>query len=105
MVILETSIFTRRITAFLADDEVRRLQAALVLRPAQGTLIPGTHGLRKLRWRLRGRGKRGGLRVIYYWDESGDRILMIFVYAKTRQSDLSQAQLRQLAQVVREEFR
>ena len=104
MAILETPIFTRRITSLLPDEEIRRLQTALLLRPEQGDLIPGAHGLRKVRWRQPRRGKRGGLRVIYYWDEAGDRIFMVFVYEKTRQSDLTQAQLRQLGRAVKKEF-
>ena len=76
-----------------------------MLRPGQGPLIPGGAGLRKLRWPLPGRGKRGGLRVLYYWDAPEDRLYMIYVYQKTKSSDLSRAQLRELARVVREELR
>jgi mRNA-degrading endonuclease RelE of RelBE toxin-antitoxin system len=67
MVIIETSIFTRQVQALLDDDEYRRLQTALVIRPDIGDLIPGGGGLRKMRWSAQGRGKRGGVRVIYYW--------------------------------------
>ena len=62
MVIIETSIFTRRVQALLDDDDYRRLQTVLVLRPDAGDLIPGGGGLRKIRWGAKGRGKRGGLR-------------------------------------------
>ena len=60
----ETVIFTRDITRLLSDDEYSEL-----VQPEAGDLIPGTSGLRKLRWseRRRGKGKRGGIRVIYYW--------------------------------------
>jgi len=67
MVIIETSVFTRRITELLSDDEYRELQATLVERPKAGPVIPGSGGIRKLRWSASGRGKRGGARVIYYW--------------------------------------
>lgn len=58
---VETSVFTRRITDALSDDEYRLLQEALLRRPAQGDLIEGAGGVRKLRWKEQGRGKRGGL--------------------------------------------
>jgi len=65
---IETPIFSRQLYDLLADDEYRALQLALLLRPEQGARIAGSGGLRKLRWRLRGKGKRGGLRIIYYLD-------------------------------------
>jgi hypothetical protein len=67
MEIIETSSFTKRIQGALSDDEYGRLQQALISDPAAGTLIPGGGGLRKLRWATGGKGKRSGLRVIYYW--------------------------------------
>ena len=105
MVIVETHVFTKLICDLLSDEQLRRLQLALLLRPQQGVLVPGGSGLRKLRWGKPGRGKRGGLRVLYYWDSECDRIYMIYVYDKTKASDLSKAQLTELARVVREEFR
>ena len=67
MEFIETPIFTREIRRLLSDDEYRRMQIPLLLRPDIGDLIQGSGGLRKLRWRIAGQGKRGGLRVIYYW--------------------------------------
>ena len=66
---VETPIFTRQIKEMLSEGEYRALQGALILRPAQGALIRGSGGLRKIRFGLRGRGKRGGARVIYYWHD------------------------------------
>lgn len=95
MEFVETSIFTQHITRLLTDDEYHDLQAMLAERPKAGDVIPGAGGLRKLRWRTMGRGKRGGLRVIYYcWSE--DRLYMIFVYDKTEQGDLTAGQLKAL---------
>ena len=66
MVILETHAFTARILELLSDDEYRLLQQELVARPDAGRLIRGTGGLRKVRWAAKGRGKRGGARIVYY---------------------------------------
>jgi hypothetical protein len=67
MLIVETPIFTDRISTILSDEEYRTLQNHLIERPDQGVLIPGTKGLRKLRFAVPGKGKRGGGRLIYYW--------------------------------------
>jgi len=104
MVIVETSIFTRQVQALLTDEEYRRLQLSLVARPDLGAVIPGSGGLRKVRWVVQGRGKRGGVRVIYYWAVSQDRILMLLIYAKNEQDDLTPEQLRVLRRIVREEY-
>lgn len=61
---VETPIFTREVEALLEDEEYRALQWALFFRPEQGRIIPGSGGLRKLRWSAREKGKRGGLRLI-----------------------------------------
>ena len=95
MEFVETSIFTQRITKLLTDDEYYELQAVLAEEPKAGDVIPGAGGLRKLRWRAKGRGKRGGLRVIYYCC-SEDRLYMIFVYVKARQGDLTPEQVKAL---------
>jgi len=104
MVIVETSIFTRQVQALLTDDEYRRLQATLVEHPDMGPIIVGSGGLRKVRWGARGRGKRGGVRVIYYWAVAQDRLLMLLVYAKSDQDDLSHDQLKMLKKIVEEEY-
>jgi len=104
MVIIETSIFTKQLNKLLSDDEYRELQFALIQRPDAGQLIIGSGGLRKLRWQMRGRGKRGGVRVVYYWAVSDDQILMLAIYPKSKQTDLTPAQLRILKQIVEEEY-
>ncbi len=102
---IETPIFTSDVGSFLEDDEYRALQLALLLRPEQGALIRGSGGLRKLRWGAKGKGKRGGYRVIYYWDKAQETFYMLLVYAKSQQEDLTQAQLKVLRRLVREEFK
>ena len=102
---IETPIFTRAIVELLDDENYRSLQLALVLRPLLGPMIRNSGGLRKVRWASPGQGKRGGLRIIYYWDDPSDTFFMLYAYSKNRQEDLSSQQLRVLRCLVREEFR
>lgn len=102
---VETPVFTRLITEALDDEQYRHLQLALAFRPEQGALIRGSRGLRKLRWSIPGRGKRGGARIIYYWDRPSETFYMLFVYTKQKQGDLTVAQAKQLGQLVRKEFK
>ena len=67
MLVVETPVFTRRVLKLLTDDDYRLLQHELVARPDVGNIIRGSGGLRKVRWAATGRGKRGGVRIIYYW--------------------------------------
>jgi hypothetical protein len=101
---VETRIFTDLVSKSLADDEYRALQSSLLLRPEQGAVIPGSGGLRKVRWGVEGRGKRGGLRLIYFWDKPSATYYMLFLYRKNEQGDLTRAQIRLLGRLVREEF-
>ncbi len=70
MKIIETSIFTKHIKDLLSDEEYRLLQNALIKNPAIGKVIRGTGGLRKVRWTIKGKGKSGGTRTIYYWSKT-----------------------------------
>ena len=101
---IETPVFTAAIQRHLEDEQYRRLQIALMLRPHQGPAIPGSGGLRKVRWAITGGGKRGGLRVVYYWRPEEQVIYMVYAYAKSAQGDLTRAQIRQLGRLVREEL-
>lgn len=105
MLFVETSVFTRELHGLMMDDDYRALQSALLLRPEAGALIPGGGGLRKVRWGLPGTGKRGGLRLIYYWQKGEDSIYMLLVYRKSRQEDLTPQQLRILRKLVKENFK
>jgi len=102
---VETPVFTRALKRLLHDEPYRRLQIALMLRPEQGALIRGSGGLRKLRWAAPDTGKRGGLRVIYYWSPTELAFYMLYVYTKTEQGDLTPAQVKILGRLVREEFK
>jgi len=101
MVFIETSVFTKEIQRLIPDDSYRMLQTALMLRPDAGNLIRGSGGLRKIRWNLPGAGKRGALRVIYYWHPP-DTIFMLFPYRKAKQEDLTSDQLKVLRGMVKE---
>lgn len=100
MVIIETRIFTRLINELLDDDEYKELQEALVNRPDLGDLIKGSGGLRKVRWNLRGTGKSGGVRIIYYWVVDDHHIRMLYVYPKGKQDNLTKEQVAQLKAIV-----
>lgn len=102
---VETPVFTAAIRRLLDDEQYRRLQIALMLRPEQGPLIVGSGGLRKVRWARAGAGKRGGVRIIYYWARMETVFYMLYAYTKSEQGDLTPTQIRVLSRLVREEFK
>ena len=101
---VETPVFTLAIADALPDLEYSALQHALICRPELGVVIPGSGGIRKLRWRVANRGKRGGLRIVYFWEGPAEVFYMLFAYSKSERADLSAAQLRVLKRLVAEEF-
>lgn len=105
MIIIETQVFTRLITELLPDNEYRELQNALLAFPEAGDVIEAGAGLRKLRWGTTHGGKRGGLRVIYLWQQLQKRLFMVTVYKKNRQENLTSAQLKILAKWVKEHLK
>ncbi|MDX1428672.1 MAG: hypothetical protein R3282_00230 [Rhodothermales bacterium] len=94
MIIEETSVFSRQVAKLLDVESYRILQLRLAADPEVGSLIRGTGGLRKIRWQGSGRGKRGGVRVIYYWAVKQDQILMLLMYPKSERDDLTKEQRR-----------
>ncbi len=98
----ESSLFTRDVYRYLTEDDYLALQQFLVEYPAEGDLIRGSGGLRKLRWRAPGRGKRGGTRVIYYWAHSRGYIFLLDIYPKSEQQDLTTEEIKQLRAIVQE---
>ena len=105
-VFVELPPFERYRADYLDDDAFRRLQQLLMLNPEAGALIPGTGGLRKLRFadERRGKGKRGGLRVIYYWWDAGLQFWLFTIYDKDEVSDLTKAQREVLKQMIKTEL-
>lgn len=105
MLIIETSIFTRRVVKLLNDESYRELQADLMKTPDKGVIIRDSGGIRKLRWDVEGRGKSGGVRVIYYLATKQQSILMLLIYSKSEQDTLTSDQLKILRRLVEAEFK
>lgn len=106
-VFVELPPFERYREDYLDDDAFRRLQRLLMLNPEAGALISGTGGLRKLRFgdERRGKGKRGGLRVIYYWWGAGLQFWLFTIYDKDEMADLSKPQREALKEMVKKELK
>jgi len=102
MIFVELTPFVRFREEHWSDEDLRALQQFLLISPDAGDVIRGTHGLRKLRWSVPGRGKRGGARVIYYWQVRGSRIYLIYAYLKNESDDLTPQQLRMLAELMKD---
>ncbi|HET6527902.1 MAG TPA: type II toxin-antitoxin system RelE/ParE family toxin [Balneolaceae bacterium] len=104
MEFFETSIFTKQISRFISDQEYHLLQLQLSIRPESGDVIKGSGGIRKVRWAGSGRGKRGGIRVIYFYYKNDNQIYMLYAYPKSKKDDLSKDQLKQLKRLVEEQL-
>ncbi|HWX03523.1 type II toxin-antitoxin system RelE/ParE family toxin [Collimonas sp.] len=102
MEFIETPTFTRMITALLADDEYLGLQTVLVQDPSRGDVIKNGGGIRKMRYAAQGRGKSGGIRVIYYWIKDEHQIYMLLAYPKSRKDTLSDREVAILREFVKE---
>ena len=97
---IETPLFTRLVHDYLDEDEYRRLQTAIADDPEAGAIVRGSGGVRKLRWAGSGRGKRGGLRVIYYWATEKGEIWMLTLYPKNVKENIPAHVLRQIRQEI-----
>lgn len=100
MIFIETTAFTKRVIDYLTDDEYLGLQLFLLERPDAGQIVRGAGGVRKLRWAMAGRGKSGGLRVIYYWRVSKDEIWLLTIYSKSERESIQAHVLRQIAEEI-----
>jgi len=97
---IESVVFERVRERYFADDEFAALQRFLSASPTVGDVVPASGGARKLRWRAEDRGKRGGLRVLYYWAGHRGQIWLLTVYGKNMQENVPGHVLRKL----KEEF-
>ncbi len=101
MVFIEADIFTSQLEDNLTDDDYALLQNALIANPESGVVIQHSGGLRKFRWQssFNDKGKRGGVRVIYYYVDHRDQIFMVFIYPKGVKDDLSTSELNVLRKI------
>jgi len=93
---VETAAFERHRPTYLDDDEYAEFQQFTLQNPMAGAVVPGSGGVRKVRWSRRGMGKRGGLRVIYYVQASADEIWLLTLYAKATLDNVPGKILKQL---------
>jgi mRNA-degrading endonuclease RelE of RelBE toxin-antitoxin system len=100
MVIIETEIFTELVTELMDDEEYAALQNYMAQNPKAGDVIQGTGGIRKLRWSHLTKGKRGGVRVIYYHADALHQLRMLLVYKKGEVDDLTEPQKKALKKLV-----
>jgi hypothetical protein len=102
---VEAPAFSRYRDEYLDDDGIRELQQGLATNPEAGDLIPGAGGIRKLRWKdsRRGKGKRGGLRIIYYWFLSDEEIWLLTLFDKDEAADLTKGERDQLRRAMEAE--
>jgi mRNA-degrading endonuclease RelE of RelBE toxin-antitoxin system len=101
MVFIESQIFSRLVYRYLSEEDYSGLQLHLAARPDAGALVRGSGGARKVRWASEGRGKSGGVRVIYYWVTADEQILLLTIYAKSEQGNLTAADLKLISQRIK----
>lgn len=100
VIFIETPVFTKRCRELLSDEELSSFQMELVADPSTGDVIEGTGGLRKVRVAAKGKGKRGGARVIYFHFVSDSEIALLFIYPKNEDEDLSVSQRKALKKII-----
>ena len=100
MQIFATQTYERAIRRLLSDDSRREMEDAIAANPTGASVVPGTGGIRKLRWAGSGRGKRGGIRTIYFHHTRSEAIYMLTAYAKAAREDLSPADKKALIKLV-----
>lgn len=107
LVFLEAPVFTRLLPNYMSDESYRRLQQTLLERPESGEVIPGTGGFRKIRWQdsRTNKGKRGGLRIIYYHLQEDQQIWFFTLYVKSEVTDLAEGEKRTLKQAIEAELK
>lgn len=106
LVFFETPLFSRQLPDYLSDESYRELQRTLLENPELGNVMPGTGGFRKVRWEdlRRGKGKRGGLRIIYYYLTADNQIWFFTLYDKGEITDLSPSEKKALKQAIQLEL-
>ncbi|MCW7553758.1 type II toxin-antitoxin system RelE/ParE family toxin [Endozoicomonas gorgoniicola] len=103
MIFIETTKFTKLLSEYLSDDEYRMLQWHLQEKPDSGDIVRGSGGVRKVRWAPEGKGKSGGVRVIYYWKKSDHEIWMLTMYSKSERASIPGHILKKIAEAIENE--
>jgi hypothetical protein len=101
MEFIETSLFTKLVYHYLSEEEYFGLQGFLVRHPETGKIVPGSGGVRKLRWGSAGKGKSGGVRVIYYYKKQDSEIWLLTIYGKNVMENIPAHVLRQIAEEIK----
>jgi mRNA-degrading endonuclease RelE of RelBE toxin-antitoxin system len=97
---IEATAFTKHIYDYFSDDEYLGLQSFLLQYPESGRVVPGSGGVRKVRWAMSGKGKSGGVRVIYYFKRQDDEIWLLTIYSKNEVENIPSHVLRQIAKEI-----
>ncbi|MDP2546912.1 transcriptional regulator [Oceanobacter sp. 4_MG-2023] len=100
MIFIETSVFTKLLSDYLSDEDYRALQTYLIQKPDVGDIVKGSGGVRKVRWASAGKGKSGGVRVIYYWKRPDHEIWMLTIYSKSERPTIPGHVLKQIAEAI-----
>jgi mRNA-degrading endonuclease RelE of RelBE toxin-antitoxin system len=103
MKFIETTIFTKLMPEYLTDDEYRVFQWHLLLNPEAGDIVRGSGGVRKVRWAPKGKGKSGGVRIMYYFKKSDDEIWLLTIYSKSERATIPGHILKKIAQEIENE--
>jgi len=101
-IFVETKIFEKLRPDYLNDESYHNFQSILMETPKSGSVIQGTGGIRKIRWATKGKGKRSGVRIIYYWLDKKERFYLLTLYAKNEVTDLTTKEKRTLKHFVEE---
>ncbi|MGB7875821.1 MAG: type II toxin-antitoxin system RelE/ParE family toxin [Anaerolineales bacterium] len=100
MEFIEASAFTKYLYAYLSEEEYLGLQSFLLQNPEAGKIVRGSGGVRKVRWAMAGKGKSGGVRVIYYFKKQDDEIWLLTIYNKSEVENIPAHVLRQIAKEI-----
>ena len=100
MQFIEATAFTKYVYKYLAQQEYQGLQSYLLQYPEVGKVVPGSGGVRKVRWRMTGKGKSGGVRVIYYFKKQEAEIWLLTIYSKSEAENIPTHVLREIAKEI-----
>jgi mRNA-degrading endonuclease RelE of RelBE toxin-antitoxin system len=100
MEFIEATAFTKHVYEYLSDEEYSGLQSFLLQYPEAGKVVPGSGGVRKVRWAISGKGKSGGVRVIYYFKRQDDEIWLLTIYSKNEVENIPAHVLRRIAKEI-----